>query len=388
MRVAWLAPYPVETLAPALSLARQVSSHPCSWIVSLAEALARRADVELHLLTESQLVWKPQTVRQGNVTFHVVRDAVPLTNRGWPPWLPWGAMTGFGGLVKRFGQVLEQVRPEVVHAHGTEHSYALAGLRSGFPCLVSIQGVVSRIAEVADLRHSTLRRRLEEQAVRGGKWFGCRTAFDTRFVRSLNPSARIFTLQEAMNPVYFRNQWEPREEATLLFVGGLERFKGLGTLLEALAGLPAARLAVIGGGDHRPWQAMCGRLGIAGRVEFLGFQTAEQIAARHRRAQVLVLCSQMENSPNALAEAMVSGMPVVATAVGGIPSLVDDGRSGRLVAPGDPKQLAAVLAELLADSGKRAALGREAQMVARQRHLPETVAEQTMRVYKEILDNA
>jgi glycosyltransferase involved in cell wall biosynthesis len=96
----------------------------------------------------------------------------------------------------------------------------------------------------------------------------------------------------------------------------------------------------------------------------------------------------MENSPNALAEAMVSGMPVVATAVGGIPSLVDDGRSGRLVAPGDPKQLAAVLAELLADSGKRAALGREAQMVARQRHLPETVAEQTMRVYKEILDNA
>jgi len=382
MRVAWLAPYPVETLAPPLRLARRRVSHPCSWIVALADALARRPEVELHLLTESPWVSESQTIRQNNIIFHVLRDAVPLTHRGWPAWLPW--MSGFTG---RFVEELRRIAPDLVHVHGTEHRYATAGLESGFPCVISIQGVMGEIARVWRTVGTRWQARREETSVRAGRYFICRTAFDSGFVRSRNPSAKIFFIHEAMRPEFFRNCWEPRPEPALLYVGSLARHKGLDGLLTALARLPAARLAVIGTGATSPWKTMCQRLGIEERVEFLGYRTAQEIAEQHRRAQVFVLPSRIDNSPNALTEAMVSGMPVVATEVGGIPSLVEDGRTGRLVRPGDPDQLAAAISELLGDWNKRAALGRAAREVARQRHRPETVAEQTIQAYKEILDD-
>jgi len=386
MRVAWLAPYPVETLAPALVLARRRHSHPCSWIVALSEALAERPDIELHLLTASPWAPKSQTVTRDNIIFHVIRDAVPLTNRGWPPWLAWSALTGFAGLSKRFGEELRRIAPDVVHAHGTEYSYAVAGLRSGFPCVISMQGIMGEIAKVWRTTSTRRLARQEETCVRACRYFVCRTTFDSGFVQRQNPAAKIFFIHEAMRPEFFQNNWEARDEETLLYVGALDRHKRLDLLLTAVARLPSARLAVIGAGNPSPWKAVCDRLGISRRVEFLGFRNAEQIAEQHRRAQVFVLPSQIENSPNALAEAMVSGMPVVATVVGGVPSMVEDGVTGRLVPFGDVGALAEVLAALLKQPTERRRLGENARHVARERHAPARVAEATERTYREIIE--
>jgi glycosyltransferase involved in cell wall biosynthesis len=100
---------------------------------------------------------------------------------------------------------------------------------------------------------------------------------------------------------------------------------------------------------------------------------------------VFVLPSENENSPNALAEAMVSGMPVIATRVGGIPSMVEDGQTGLLVPWGDPASLAEKMAWLLAHPEERERLGQNACRVARARHAPQTVADETVQAYKEIL---
>ena len=175
----------------------------------------------------------------------------------------------------------------------------------------------------------------------------------------------------------------------MLYVGSLEKRKGLDVLLEALKLVlhtrPKAMLTVIGGGDQRGYKELCERLQIVGNVEFLGFQSAEQIARHHLDCQVFVLPSGNENSPNTLAEAMVSGMPVIATAVGGIPSMVKDGETGVLFPSRDPAHLAKVIVQLLEHPEERARLGRNAQQVARERHLPERVAAQTMDAYNEIL---
>jgi len=143
-------------------------------------------------------------------------------------------------------------------------------------------------------------------------------------------------------------------------------------------------LTVVGGGDQTPYRQLCERLQITGNVQFLGFQSAEQIAKRHLKSQMFVLPSGNENSPNTLAEAMVSGLPVIATAVGGIPSMVQHGQSGWLIPPRNSAELANAILELLNDPGQRARLGQAARQRARDRHLPEHVAAQAVEAYQEI----
>jgi glycosyltransferase involved in cell wall biosynthesis len=232
-------------------------------------------------------------------------------------------------------------------------------------------------------------RHYEQDCVRRAGYFTCRTSFDTGFVRSVNPNARIFTIHEAMNPVYFQNEWRARDEDQLLYVGSLEARKGLDVLLEALKLVvqtkPKAMLTVIGGGNQDPYRQLCERLQITGNVQFLSFQSAEQIAKRHLKSQMFVLPSGNENSPNTLAEAMVSGLPVIATAVGGIPSMVEHGQTGWLVPPRNPTEMANAILQLLKDPALRARLGQAARQQARDRHLPERVAAQTVEAYQEIL---
>lgn len=389
MRVAWLAPYPVETLAPTLKLARHKISHMSSWIMTLSEALALRPDIELHLVTESQLISESQVLRQGNITFHILREAVPFTNRGWPPWLPWTVLTRYAGLCRRFEDKLREIKPDLVHAHGTESSYALASVRSRLPCLISMQGIIGELLKVTPSLEWQLLAIWEQQAVRSGHYFTCRTKFDTHFVHAINPQARIFMIHEAMNPVFFKNQWQPSNSYSVLFVGSFQKHKGLRTLLEAMAQLrtelPQLRLRVVGGGNPQSMHRLCEELKIAPMVEFLGFCPATEIARLHLDSQLLVLPSELENSPNVLAEAMVSGMPVIATAVGGIPSMMEDGVTGMLVPWGDVTTLAKNIAMLLKQPEERNRLGRNAQRIARERHSPASVAAATQEAYREVI---
>ena len=389
-KAVWLAPYPILPLEPEVHVKRRPSTeHPCSWIVNLSNALAERSDVELHLVTESSRVSSSQRVQKGPITFHVVKTGVPFLARGFPSWLPLDVLSGFRANIVRVLEEVQAIGPDIVHAHGTEAAYALTAVESRLPCLISIQGVVSRYFETDPCLRYRIVRHYEQDVVRRARYFTCRTSFDTGFIRSVNPNARIFTIHEAMNPVYFRNEWRAPDEDRLLYVGSLEARKGLDVLLEALKLVaqtkPKTVLTVIGGGDQTPYRQLCERLQITNNVQFLGFQSAERIAKHHLENQLFVLPSGNENSPNTLAEAMVSGLPVIATAVGGIPSMVEHGQTGWLVPPRNPAELATAILQLLNDPGQRARLSQAARQRARDRHLPAHVAEQTAQAYREIL---
>jgi glycosyltransferase involved in cell wall biosynthesis len=396
IKVAWLAPYSPELLEPELRLARRHASfHPCSWVVNLSGAVAARPDVELHVLTESTQIPQSQIVRRGNITFHVVKQGIPFVNRGFPSWFPLDVLTGFRLNAARLVREIETIRPDIVHAHGTEAAYGLAGLASGYPCLISMQGIISEIFKIDPILRFRIVRHWEKSQVRRAKYFACRTDFDTGFVRATNPGAKIFQLHEAMNPVFFRDAWAVRDEPRVLFVGSLQERKGVATLLRAIGKvketIPTVELSAIGGGGGECVQQLKGlvtELGISSRVTFLGQQTAEEIARHHRESQIFALPSDNENSPNTLAEAMVSGMPVIATNVGGIPSMVTDGETGLLVEVRNPQQLAEKITYLLQHPEERKRLGQNAQRIGRARHAPEKVALETVAAYKEILKAA
>ncbi|MFM0050279.1 glycosyltransferase family 4 protein [Caballeronia grimmiae] len=146
-------------------------------------------------------------------------------------------------------------------------------------------------------------------------------------------------------------------------IAGLYRRKGIADLLKAFAlvrthsedqreFLPAPYLYLIGDGPERSaMEALAAELGIADAVEFTGFVADPRpyLAC----ADVFALASHQDPCPLVIAEAREAGCAIVATRVGGIPDLLDDGAAGVLVPPGDPAQFAAKLRWLLIDSQAR-----------------------------------
>ena len=136
-------------------------------------------------------------------------------------------------------------------------------------------------------------------------------------------------------------------------VGRLVPIKDLNTLLHAMIELsatqPEAILLIVGDGPERPaLEKQAQRLGLGSRVRFLGFR--DDLERIYADLDVAVNCSLNEGTPVSLIEAMASGVPVVATSVGGTPDLLEEGRLGTLVPPANSKALANGLAEILSRS--------------------------------------
>lgn len=148
--------------------------------------------------------------------------------------------------------------------------------------------------------------------------------------------------------------------------------------------LPATRFLLVGDGERRPaLEALTAELGLGGHVRFLGWR--RDLDRVYADSWVVALTSRNEGSPVSLIEAMAAARPVVATRVGGVPDLVEDGLTGRLVSPDDPAALAEAMLDLLRDAGRRCALGG----AARQRVVPAFAAERLVagidRLYRELL---
>lgn len=157
---------------------------------------------------------------------------------------------------------------------------------------------------------------------------------------------------------------EPRSAVTsILSVARLAPEKGFRYLLEAFSVAakddPTVQLRLAGDGPMRAeLEEQARRLGVAERVVFLGHATEARIRDELAAADIFVLPSLAEGLPVSLMEAMAVGVPVIATNIAAVGELIDDGRSGRLVAPTDASALARALLELMQDYDKRAAFAR------------------------------
>ncbi|SFL84394.1 glycosyltransferase family 4 protein [Rugamonas rubra] len=160
---------------------------------------------------------------------------------------------------------------------------------------------------------------------------------------------------------------EARVAGQTLFLGRLGHNKGSYDLLSAAAAVRAAqpglplRLQLGGDGEVEQVRARAQALGIADRVDLLGWVSSADKAARLARAVVYVLPSYSEGLPMSVLEAMAAGLPVLTTPVGGIPEAVSDGVEGFLVAPGDVAALAERWSRLLADPALARRMGEAAR---------------------------
>ena len=192
------------------------------------------------------------------------------------------------------------------------------------------------------------------------------------------------------NPVVLPPQDEPvgarPRGAPFLFVGAVTRTKGVGDLLAALAilnqrGVPA-ELVIGGDGALEAMRREAKRLNVAEQTRFTGWVSGDAKSALFRDAGCFVLPSHAEGMPVAVLEAMAWGLPVIASAVGGVPELIRHEQNGMLIPPGDPHALAAAMAAVLHDGDQAAALGRQARLDVARFHDPAAITDHLVALYR------
>lgn len=262
-------------------------------------------------------------------------------------------------------RLIRQVQPDVVHTHTSKAGFVgrVAAWLAGVPVIVHtfhghafhsyfgplltrlfilLERLTARMTDTIITLTEGLRRELvETYHIARGKQF---------IVLPLGLDLEGFT-RTARGGGAFRAAWGLPPAAPLVgIVGRVVPIKNHRLFLEAAARvraqLPAARFAVIGDGESRPeMEALAAALGLADAVTFTGWQ--RDLAAIYSDLDVLVVSSVNEGTPVSVIEALAAGCPVVATAVGGLPDLLEGGKLGRLTPPGDSDALAAAIVETL-----------------------------------------
>ncbi|MBI5516580.1 MAG: glycosyltransferase [Deltaproteobacteria bacterium] len=172
-------------------------------------------------------------------------------------------------------------------------------------------------------------------------------------------------------------------------IGRLSHEKGQDVLVRAVGRLQAQGVKDFGvllagdGPERANLEALVDSLGVKDRVRFLGHQ--KQVAAVYRASDFMVLPSRSEAMPNVLLEAMALGVPSVATRVGGVPEVADDGTTAWIVPSEDPPALAEAMAQCLRDATERAQRAQRARAVVAAQHDPRRRAQRYVEVYESLL---
>jgi len=213
-------------------------------------------------------------------------------------------------------------------------------------------------------------------------------------------SAETHMVENPIRECFFNANAKPDTGSYFLFVGGVEPLKGVDYLIDAFAQLvsitpdntESVRLVIVGPDTNKAFslklRAKITRLGLGDQIDFKGFMFPDELADIYKKAACLVLPSLQETAPMCIAEAMSAGLPVIASSVGGIPHMVDDGRTGLLVPPKDPHLLANAMHLLWSRPEKRLNMGKAGHKDAINRWEQDVIALRTVNVYRDVLKSA
>lgn len=337
-------------------------------------------------------------------------------------------------LVKRFQEIFADFEPDILHIFGTEYGHCLAAAKAFHRpkrVLIGLQGIISLCAGeyMADLPKKVCEKNSfrdwlkqdglveqQEKFVLRGEWekqallltanVTGRTDFDRKAAAKMNPQARYFHLNETLRKEFDQGKWSLRTciPHRIFFSQADYPLKGFHYLLEALPLLQKrygdVEVAVAGNslvkrkslkeqfkvsGYGRYLQKLIKASGMENRISFLGKLSAGQMKEEYLKCHTFVCASSLENSPNSVGEAMCLGVPVVASRVGGIPSMLESEKEGLLFAKGNSKELGAAILRLWEEDGLCERLSQGAVMRARKTHDGEKNYRRLLEIYGDLV---
>ena len=415
LRVLWYVDVPPGPLA--MRTGQAVSAGPMSWAESLIGALAGRPGLRLGIVSTAPVPCRP--FEEDGITYYAVPGPRPAVRSAlsWSRWSHPSVHVLRPDLAPAMA-ALRSFGPDVVHVHGTEGPFGMLAGMSSVPCVISLQGLLvvctrfwlqgippreyrrlvfsTTFWQGGGLLHShiDIRRRAERERVilESGSDFIGRTQWDRRVLLGANPEARYWHCDEVLREPFYSTEWSDHPETPFVIysTGSAMPIKGTECLIETIgilsrAGMAGVRLRVAGVPSGSELEAIYRRFAdrhhVGDRVKLLGRLDATQLVDELLGCHVYVHPSRIDNSPNSLAEAMLLGVPCVASFAGGIPSMISDGVSGILVPAGDSYAIAGAVRDIRNDREAAVALGRAARATAFARHDPRLIAERMMAIY-------
>ncbi len=349
---------------------------------ALLEGFARLPEAEVHVVSCTQQAGPAPEKLAANIFFH----SLLVPKFGW-------ARTAFQGCIRAVRGRLGAIRPDIVHGQGTERDCALSAVFSGYPNVVTVHGNMRWIARVTRARPFSywwVAARLEAFTLPRSRGVVCLTRHTQSAVSGL--TSRTWIVPNAVPAAFFEVNAQPESDAPprILCVGNVCPLKNQNALIRALDGLVDT------------WSIQATFLGRAQRGEpyadeffrlvearpwcrWGGFADRGELSESYRKATLLALPSLEDNCPMAVLEAMAAGVPVVAASVGGVPDLIEDGKTGLLCDPLDAASMRRAVEKMLLAPSAAADMARQAKSRAQQRFHPEIIARRHLEIYREVL---
>ena len=391
------------------------------WLQGLADTIREKENVKLAIAT----VYSGKKILEfsnENIIYYLIPGAPALEYKK--------------DLEKYWKIINDKFKPDLVHIHGTEYAHGLA-FKNANPhvkVITSIQGLVSRCAEVYTanigtkeiLKSITLRdilkkdnifqqkskfikRGLNEiELIQKSEVILGRTMWDYANTKAINRNNKYYTSNETLRESFYKEQWNINQtEAHSIFCSQAGYpIKGAHYLIKAISilkyqyGYNDIKLYIAGPniadnsninkkirmtGYANYIRKLIHKLGLEKQILWTGILNEKEMVSRLLKTRIFVLPSALENSSNSLCEAMLLGMPCVATNTGGTMDILEHKKEGYLYPYTEPAICAEYILKFFEDDELSIKMGKEAREKALERHNPEKNAEDIIEIYKKVI---
>ncbi len=368
MKIVILSKYPLDGISGGPSVHRDKFIYHISQI----------RDIELHIVTFSN---KNIRIKNDLLNIHMIKKykitffSIPIT------------------LLVIVRKIMK-INPDIVHALGTFIPWSIiaALLRNKYPTIVTLYGIASE--ELIKFRlnishfYALFSVIYEKYIIRNMNIIVPTVSIKNLINKNINSKIYVVPYGIEFGKIQKIKPYDIGKPDIFL-VANLEKVKGVDILIKAIPKIiklvPDLSVYIAGSGDQEnELKKIVKRLNVEKHVKFLGFISENEKYQYYKASKIVVIPSRWDVAPLTLYEAMASGKPVVASNIGGIPDVVDDGKTGFLFETENVKDLANKIIILLIDRKLREEMGKAAKEKARQYEWSK-IMEKTIEIYKEVI---
>ena len=324
--------------------------------------------------------------------------------------------------VKKYLKIIADFKPDIIQIFGAESDFGLIIDKVNIPVIIYMQGILDNckinflkgidkkyyfkktLREIImgggfkkNLKNIYITAEQEEQILSKCNYVVGRTDFDRLMSYFYNKNIKYYHCDEIMREAFYSNEWHFNYSNTLKIISTISGsvYKGVKSIFEAITLIKLnfnvnLEWNIIGLKEDDSVIKLLKKMKIITDqnnkyVNYLGQNDENSMIKKMLEANLFVLPSNIDNSPNSLIEAMLLGMPIITTYAGGIPSLIENNKDGILIQDNDPYLLSAAILELYNNNEKAIKLGYNARIKALKRNDPIKISEQILKLYNDIL---
>lgn len=406
MRILWF------SVTPSLFNPRSNGHNGGGWIASLEQIVRKNKDIEL------------------GVAFNFPDNGFKYENDG-VSYYPiktekrsfFGKLTGRsddGNKTAKFLQIIEDFKPDLIQIFGSENEFGVIGKLTEIPVLIHMQGCIPpyhnalfpvgmkksdfllkkglslnyRLIGLRSEKAFRKRAEMEIETIQSCKYFMGRTEWDKSLIDLFNPNATYFHCEEALRDSFINSnkrwKYSNGKKKTIISVISRPWYKGCDLILKTSALLKRFtdidfEWKVYGIPEMKFYESVYGIKAKDVNVHPMGTASKEELVDALCSSSCYVHPSYIDNSPNSICEAQILGIPVLATNVGGISSIVNNGIDGILFPANAPYTVASLIKRIAANEELANTLSANAIKRAKNRHNPKEIGNRLVEIYKTII---